>query len=137
MFLVCYGAYLFTTRHPDFLDGEYAPGTIVFKQNESGKQIPFVSYHTGYATYEISALYVFRNYQPGEKVTVIYEAAQPAKGVVYHWWGYWITWQELMGGILLIIVLFQLAKAITQNPTPEALLEQMEYKEERKKKYIE
>jgi len=61
----------------------------------------------------------------------------PAKGAVYHWWGYWITWQELIGGVVLIILLFQLAKAITQNPTPEALLEQMEYKEERKKKYIE
>jgi hypothetical protein len=61
----------------------------------------------------------------------------PAKGAVYHWWGYWITWQELIGGVVLIILLFQLAKAITQNPTPEALLEQMEYKEERKKKYID
>jgi len=82
-------------------------------------------------------LYLFRNYQAGDKVTVIYEASQPAKGAVYSWWGYWITWQELIGGILLIILLFQLAKAITQNPTPEALLEQMEFKEAPKKKYIE
>jgi hypothetical protein len=35
------------------------------------------------------------------------------------------------------VVLFQVAKALTNNPTPEALLEQIEYKEEPKRKYIE
>ena len=125
------------TRQPDFLDGEFAPAIIQWKTNEKGKKVPLAIYHTGYKEYAIDALYLFREYQSGDRVTVIYEAATPSKGAVYHWWGYWITWQELLGGILIIFLLFQLARAVTSNPTPEALLEQMEYVEPIKKKYIE
>lgn len=113
------------------------PATIVYKTNKKGTSIPFAVYHTGYASYTVNALYLFRTYRPGDRVTVIYEAATPSTGAVYHWWGYWITWQELLGGMLIIFLLFQLARAVTSNPTPEALLEQMEYVEPIKKKYIE
>jgi hypothetical protein len=119
------------------LDGEFAPAIIQWKTNEKGKKVPFAVYHTGYKEYAIDALYLFREYQSGDRVTVIYEAATPSKGAVYHWWGYWITWQELLGGMLIIFLLFQLARAVTSNPTPEALLEQMEYTAPIKKKYID
>jgi len=56
---------------------------------------------------------------------------------VYAAWGYWIRWQELLGSIVALLVLFRVAVAITSNPTPEAVIEQMEYKEEKKKRYIE
>jgi hypothetical protein len=80
---------------------------------------------------------VFRNFQEGERVEVMYEKEDPSKAAVYAAWGYWFRWQELLGSIAALIVLFQVAVAITSNPTPEAVIEQMEYKEEKKKRYIE
>ncbi|MFN4974644.1 MAG: DUF3592 domain-containing protein [Bacteroidota bacterium] len=137
LFLVCYGCYLITTRQPDFFDGERVPAKIVFEKVENGREQPFAYYHTGYEEHRVNALYLLRNYQPGEKVEVIYEAAAPKQGTVYHWWGYWLRWQELLPGLIIFLVLFQVARALTNNPTPEAVLEQMEYKEEPKRKYIE
>jgi hypothetical protein len=54
---------------------------------------------------------------------------------VYNFWGYWITWGELLTSIGLFIALFQVAVAVTKNPTAESLKEQLEYKEEKKKRY--
>jgi hypothetical protein len=129
--------YLITTRQPDCFDGERVPATIEFIQKGDAPPQPFAVYHTGYAEYKISAMYVLRNYRPGEQVEVIFEASAPSRGVVYHWWGYWFRWQEIIPGLIIFLLLFQVAKALTNNPTPEALLEQMEYKEEPKRKYIE
>jgi hypothetical protein len=98
---------------------------------------PFAVYHTGYQEYKVNALYPLLDYREGDKVEVIYEASMPSKGTVYYWWGYWFRWQELIPGLVIFVVLFQVAKALTNNPTPEALLEQIEYKEEPKRKYIE
>ncbi|MCA6488343.1 MAG: DUF3592 domain-containing protein [Chitinophagaceae bacterium] len=137
LFLVCYGAYLITTRQPDFFDGERVPATITLVKSKDGLPQPFAVYHTGYQEYKVNALYPLLDYREGDKVEVIYEASMPSKGTVYHWWGYWFRWQELIPGLVIFVVLFQVAKALTNNPTPEALLEQIEYKEEPKRKYIE
>ena len=80
---------------------------------------------------------MFRDFKEGERVEVIYEKEDPSKAAVYAAWGYWIRWQELLGSIVALLVLFRVAVAITSNPTPEAVIEQMEYKEEKKKRYIE
>jgi hypothetical protein len=105
--------------------------------SKDGPPQPFAVYHTGYEEFRVNALYLLRNFREGDKVEVIYEASMPSKGTVYHWWGYWFRWQELMPGLVIFLVLFQVARALTNNPTPESLLEQMEYKEEPKRKYIE
>jgi len=61
----------------------------------------------------------------------------PEKGAVYTFWGYWITWGELIMSVVLCFVLFQIAVSVTNNPSPESLIEQMEFKEEKKKKYLD
>ena len=78
---------------------------------------------------------MFRNYKPGERVEVIYELSNPKKAALYAFWGYWLTLGELIASIIVWFVLFQIAVGITKNPTPEALLEQLEYIPEKKTKY--
>jgi hypothetical protein len=97
--------------------------------------IPKAVYSTGLKTYAVDARYVFRGWKENDKAEVIYETNNPSKGAVYKWWGYWITWGEVLGSILLILALFQIAVSVTKNPTAEALIEQLEYKEEKKTKY--
>ena len=85
--------------------------------------------------YQVGANYFLRNYQEGERVEVIYELSNPKKGVIYAFWGYWLTLGELIASIVMWFVLFQIAVGITKNPTPEALLEQIDYKPKKKTKY--
>lgn len=94
-------------------------------------------YNTGLKNYAIDARYVFREWNDGDRTAVIYETGSPAKGAVYLFWGYWISWGELIGSIVLIYGLFQIAVSVTKNPTPEAVMDQLEIKEEKKRKYDE
>lgn len=94
-------------------------------------------YNTGLKNYAIDARYVFREWKEGEKAEVIYETGSPDKAAVYSFWGYWISWGELIGSIVLILALFQVAVSVTKNPTPEAVMDQLEVPEEKKRKYIE
>ncbi|MES2373709.1 MAG: hypothetical protein V4557_14110 [Bacteroidota bacterium] len=138
LYLVCFGCYLFFTRQPDYLDGEKAPAVIHWAYDSTAKHtIPMALYNTGLKNYAIDARYVFREWKEGEQTEVIYETGTPGKGAVYSFWGYWITWGELIGSCILIIVLFQVAVSITKNPTPEAVMDQLEVTEEKKRKYIE
>jgi hypothetical protein len=126
------------TRHPDFFDGETTPGMIHWMQDSSsGHTIPKAIFREGLKNYAVDARYVFRQWKEGDKVQVIFEKEDPAKGAVYQVWGYWIRWQELIGSVIALTLLFQVAVAITQNPTPEAVLDQMEVKEEKKRRYID
>ena len=59
-------------------------------------------YNTGLKNYAIDARYIFREWKEGEKTEVIYETGTPGIGAVYAFWGYWITWGELIGSIVLI-----------------------------------
>jgi hypothetical protein len=101
------------------------------------RSIPMARYNTGLKTYMVDARYVFREWKEGDGAEVIYETGNPAKGAVYAVWGYWITWGELIGSIVLILALFQVAVSVTKNPTPEAVMDQLEIKEEKKRKYLE
>ena len=83
-------------------------------------------YSVGKQEYRINADYAFRSYYAGDKEEVIYNPEAPEKAAVYSWWGYWVTWQELLGSIVLLIVLFQIARSVTRNPTPEGLLSELE-----------
>ncbi|MEN9686895.1 MAG: hypothetical protein RLZZ28_2681 [Bacteroidota bacterium] len=99
--------------------------------------MPKAVFHAALSTYAIDARYVLRSWEEGEKLTVIYETDHPEKGAVYLFWGYWLSWGELMATVLIYLALFKIATAVTQNPTPEALLEQLTHKEKPKKKYKE
>ncbi len=62
----------------------------------------------------------------GERVNVIYDITDPANASVYSIWGYWLRWKELVVFIVLFYILYLIAAAITSNPTPEALIEELE-----------
>ncbi len=85
----------------------------------------------------MDARYVLREWKNGDKAEVIYETDNPAQGAVYTFWGYWLTWGELAGSMIVLLILFQVAVAITKNPTPESLMEQLEPKTEKKRRYKE
>ncbi len=138
LYLICLSCYIPFTRQPDYFDGEKSPAIIQFKKDSvSGITIPTAVYHDGLKEHNIDARYVFREWKNGDKLKVIYESANPEKAAVYSIWGYWFSWGELLASIILYFVLFRIAIAVTRNPTPDALIEQMEFKEEKKKKYKE
>lgn len=136
LYLVCFACYLIATRQPDYFDGEKAPATIQWlADSASGYSIPKAVFHDGRKEYAVDARYVFRNWQNGEKTEVIYETDHPEKAVVYAFWGYWLSWGELLGTIVIYFALFQVAVSVTSNPTAEALVEQLDYKPEKKRRY--
>lgn len=136
LYLVIFSLYVWFSRQPDYFDGEFAPATIVLvKDSASQKQVAKASFTVGKMAYQVDADYLFRSYTSGERVEVIYELSNPKKAAVYAFWGYWVTMGELIASIVMWLVLFQVAVGITNNPTPEALLEQLEYVPEKKTKY--
>ena len=103
--------------------------------SKTKKIIPKAFYSIGGKEFSVSALYPLVNYNPNEKVEVILEHEHPNRAVVYRFWGYWITWGELLTSIVMAVLLFQVAVSINKNPTPDALLEQLSYQPEKKTKY--
>jgi len=138
LYLVCFGCYILFTRQPDYFDGEKSPAVIKWLPDSiSHKNIPQAVYSDGLKQHAIDARYFLRNWKEGDKLEVIYESGSPDKAAVYAFLGYWITWGELLATILIYLALFQIAISVTKNPTPEALVEQLEYKEVKKRKYKE
>jgi hypothetical protein len=135
LFLVVLATYILFSRQPDYFDGEIAGATIHWMKDSTQNNIPQAVFNIGKKQYAVDARYVLRNLPEGKQVQVIYETPNPEKAAVYNFWGYWITWSELIGSIALLIVTMEAAKAITKNPTAEALMEQMEYKPEKKRRY--
>lgn len=136
LYLIILGCYILFTRIPDYFDGEKYPAIIELVKNDSTKSTDTKAvYQIGGKQYSINAAYPLLNYSTNEKVEVIVEHEHVESGAVYRFWGYWITWGELIVSIIMAIVLFQVAVSITKNPTPEALMEQLSYKEEKKTKY--
>ena len=126
-YIVCFCLYVFFTRQPDYLDGEFTTGTVHFAEDSASKQaIAKASFGVDTTYYLINAAYRLRDLTEGEKVNIIYEAANPQQAAVYRWWGYWIKWDELLVSILIPVIFLFVANAITGNPTPESLGEQME-----------
>ena len=138
LYLTCFACYLFFTRHPDYLDGEKTPAVIHWlRDTAGGVPVPKAVFRSGKKEYRVDARYFLQNMGEGDKVEVIYETDYPEKGVVYRFWGYWITWEELIGTIVIYIGLFQVAVSVTRNPSAEALVEQLDYLPEKKKRYID
>lgn len=136
LYLIIFGCYIVWTRQPDYFDGEKYPATIQLIQNSAtGKTIPMAFYSVGIHQYSIPAYYPLLTYRSNEKVTVIFESAHPSKAKVYRFWGYWILWEELMGSIIALFLLFQVAVSITNNPSEGALKEQLAYQPQKKTKY--
>ncbi|WP_026763506.1 hypothetical protein [Sediminibacterium salmoneum] len=105
------------------------------QDSTSGKSIPRAFYSIGIHEYNIDVQYPLITYLPGQKVTVVFETAHPSKAKVYRFWGYWILWEELIGSVVALIALFQVAVSITNNPSAGSLKEQLAYEPEKKTKY--
>jgi hypothetical protein len=135
LYVICFGIYILFTRQPDYFDGVTASGTIHFTKDSAGKSQPYAFYSVNDSTYSVIAAYLFRSYKENDHLTMIYEESEPSKGAVYSVWGYWIRWGEVLFSIAFLIVLFRVAIAITSNPTPEALIKELEGKPSRRGKY--
>jgi hypothetical protein len=133
--VVCFPIYVLFSRRPDYFDGELTRGTIHFTNDSTNQVQPFAVYSVNEEEYSVNAAYIFKHYNEGEVVRMIYEASQPEKGAVYSIWGYWLRWGELLFSILLLVVMYRAAVAITSNPTPESLIEQLENEPRKKRKY--
>jgi len=133
LYIVCFGTYLLFTRQPDFFDGERAPATIVLVPQASGATLPMAAYEVDGKIFQTNAYYYFRNWNAGEKIVVIYETNKPSKAAVYHWWGYFISIGEVIASIVLCVALFQIARSVVSNPTPEVLMAELEGASPRRK----
>jgi hypothetical protein len=131
LYIVCFGCYVLFTRQPDYFDSERTVGTIIQRNDKLVAQ-----FSAGDTLLNAEVPYQFLHKQ-GERVEVIYETSDPVKAKQYGLIGYWITFGELVVSMLIIIVLYFVAVSITNNPTPEALLEELEAskKKPRKPKY--
>lgn len=136
-YLFCFCCYILFSRQPDFFDGEKGPATIVMHNDgTTGKIIPMAVYSDGHRQHSTDARYLFRKWVQGEKLEVIYESGTPERSAVYAIWGYWITWKEILYSIIGWYVLFLVAVAITRHPAPEAIIDQLNHSEEKKRKYL-
>jgi len=138
LFIACYPLFVFYTREPDFQDSDYTKGIIHFVKDSSGKRTnPVASFTDLHHQYIVKADYLFRQYREGQKVDIIYDTGDPTNASVYSIWGYWIRWKEFLGFLAIFIVLYQVSAALTSNPTPEALIEELEgmKKKPKRKKY--
>jgi len=126
IYLVVFFTYILFTRQPDYFESETTEATIHIVKDSTGVSAPFAFYHAGRQDNKTDARYLFRNYAEGSTCRVIYNTEKPQSGAVYTFWGYWLSWQELIASIVLVVVLYQIAKTITRNPTPEGLLSELE-----------
>jgi hypothetical protein len=133
-YIICFALYIFFTRQPDYLDGELTAGFIHYIKDSTQKSIAKVSFTVDQKIYTANAAYPLRNLKERRTVLVIYDTSNPGNAAVYRWWGYWLRWNELIASILIPLVLYYAAKAITSNPTPETLIEELEDKEHVKRK---
>ncbi|HEY2728183.1 MAG TPA: hypothetical protein VGI61_13485, partial [Parafilimonas sp.] len=80
----------------------------------------------------INAYYPLRYLKENQPVNIIYQTSNPSKAAVYKLWGYWLQWDELLTSVLIPLILFYAAKAITARPTRTALPEELEMHEQNK-----
>lgn len=72
----------------------------------------------------------------GAQVEVRYELRNPEKAAINQAWGYWFIGKEMAWSFGIFAILLGVAFATTNKPHPDALAEQLNYKEENKGKYV-
>lgn len=127
-YILCFALYVFFSRQPDYLDGEFITGTIHYVKESAQKPVAKVFFTINKSMYAVKAAYPLRSLKENEIAWIIYDTSNPASAALYKWWGYWLQWDELLASILIPAILFYIAKTITGNPTPETLIEELENK---------
>jgi hypothetical protein len=130
LFVTCYLLYLPFSREPDYFDSETAPATIV-TQGDS----VFALYSEFGKTFSLKLdKHVYAS-KIGQKTEVRYELRNPEKAAINQAWGYWFIANEMAWAFGVFAILLGAAFATTHKPHPDALAEQLSYKEEVKSKY--
>lgn len=132
-YIVCFALYIFFTRQPDYIDGEFTNGVIHYVADSNQKKVPKIFFTVDGKQYEANAFYALRSLKENENVQIIYDTSKPSKAAIYTWWGYWLRWDELLASIFFTIVLYFAATSITNRPAPESLIEELENEDRQKK----
>jgi hypothetical protein len=130
LFGICFILYLPFSRVPDFVDSETAPAKIV-AQGDSVVAL-YTEFGKPYMLKLDKQLYAKKI---GQQIEVIYELSHPEKAAINQIWGYWLIGKELAWSFGIFALLLGVAFATTNQPHPDALAEQLNYKEEVKTKY--
>ena len=130
LFLTCFLLYLPFSREPDYIDSETAPAIIV-AQGDSVVAL-YTEFGKPYALKLDKQIY---GHKIGQHTEVIYELSHPEKSAINQIWGYWLIGKEIAWSFGIFAVLLGIAFATTNRPHPDALAEQLNYKEEVKTKY--
>lgn len=125
-YIVCFALYVFFTRQPDYMDGEFTNAVVHFVKDSNQNTVPFIFFTVDGKQYRVNAAYPLRSLKENENVRIIYDTSKPSKASIFSWWGYWLRWDELLGSIFFTIVLFFGAISITNRPAPESLIEELE-----------
>jgi hypothetical protein len=130
LFLVCFFLYLPFSREPDYFDSETAPAIII---KEGG--MVFAKYNEFGKAYTLKLDSTYYGNRIGQSVEVIYELSHPEKAAINKAWGYWFVGKEIGWAFGVFAVLLGIAFATTNKPHPDALAEQLSFKETIKTKY--
>lgn len=130
LFLTCFFLYLPFSREPDYFDSETAPATIV----ASGDRVValYTEFGKPYTLQLDKQIYASKI---GKRIEVIYELRHPEHAAINQAWGYWFIGKEMAWSFGVFAVLLGIAFATTHKPHPDALAEQLNYKQENKTKY--
>jgi hypothetical protein len=134
LYIICLVLYIFFTRQPDYQDGEFTTGVIHYVTNSNKKILPKAIFTAYNSKDTIDAYYPLRRLREGSHVRIIYDTSNTRKASVYSWWGYWLKWDELLASILIPFILLYAAKEITARPTAEGLIEELEMRDQQKRK---
>lgn len=129
IFLTCFFVYLPFSRTPDVFDSVKTDGIVVSHLDSVTQKekvmVQFASNDKKVHYFDPS--YLFTKYNVGEKVVVRYEESKPSKAAVDRVWGYWASWKEILGCVVIYFLLFQLSLTMVKNPAPESEEEQRRY----------
>ena len=130
LFISCFLVYLPFSRQPDYFDSEITPAVIKMKgdslvaeYSEYGKPHYLLLNKKEYAS------------KIGGRVEVIYELSAPEHVKINKVLGYWVLPNEIAWAFGIFAVLLGVAYATTHRPHPDALKEQLNFKQENKTKY--
>ena len=130
LFISCFLVYLPFSRQPDYFDSETTPAVIKMKGDslvaefsEYGKPHYLLLDKKEYAS------------KIGARVEVIYELSAPEHVKINKVLGYWVLPNEIAWAFGIFAVLLGVAYATTHRPHPDALKEQLNFKQENKTKY--
>ncbi len=130
LFITCFLIYLPFSREPDYFDSETTPANII----QRGDKI-VAAYNEFGKPYILQLDKQVYGSKIGQRVEVRYELSHPEKAVINKTWGYWFVGKEIAWSFGIFALLLGVAFATTNQPHPDALAEQLNYKQENKTKY--